>query len=635
MSDDAELERLRKRVAALEAESAARDDERAMLRTVVETMPAFVLRISLEGEIEFVNRVLPAYGERPLAGHSIYTFAAPDQHEVMRNALETVRRTGKVASFESIALAPDGTRDWYLTVVGPILHGDELVGLTLICSNVTRVKAAELALLESHERLAMALDAGNVGVWRWDSVHDHVEWDAKLCTMLGVEPDRAPRTRAEFLALASDDQRDALSEHIERALVSGIYLDFELRADLLAGTRWFILKGGAVRDASGAVVGLLGGVVDETLRKRLLLQVSEAQKLDALGQLSAGMAHNFNNMLATVIPALELAAREVRPPLTSLLEDAKETSLRSAELIKQLMLFSRRERPAQRRLESLETVLRRAIILCRGTFGPEITLSQRGVERAARVLVDGPQMEQTVLNLLLNARDALQVISGYNALIEITVEELPPPSRRGGAGELLLRVRDTGCGMDEATRARIFEPFFTTKAFGEGTGLGLSTAWATVRAHHGSLTCESTPGVGTSFSLVLPIDDAPASTTPPQGPPGAPGSGELVLLIDDDRSLRQTIAALLEQAGYRVLSAPCGEEGVRLFRQHPAAVVLLDHSMPGQPPADTLAQLRELAPTLPVISFSGLGASLADATAHLQKPVDSATLLDAIRAALA
>jgi len=333
-SDDPEIERLRARVAALEAELGASADERAMLRTVVETMPALALRISLDGDIEFINRVLPEYEARLPKGQSIYSFAPPDQHELMRHAIETVRRTGQAASFEGIALAPDGTRDWYWNVVGPVVRDGVLVGLTMICTNITRVKAAELALLESHEKLALALDAGNVGVWRWDSLRDYVEWDDKLCAMFGIERARAPLTREAFLNLVSDDQRAGLSAHIDEAVSSGVYLDFELRADLPDEVRWFIIKGGTVRDASGAVTGLLGGVVDDTLRKRLVERVSEAQKLDALGQLSAGVAHNFNNMLAAIIPALELAARETRPQLAALLVDAKDTALRAAELVK-------------------------------------------------------------------------------------------------------------------------------------------------------------------------------------------------------------------------------------------------------------------------------------------------------------
>ncbi len=632
MRDDSEIERLRDRVAMLEAELDARSDSRAMMRTVLETVPAIVLRISLDGTIEFVNRILPAYEAHPPVGQSIYAFAPVDQHEVMRHAIETAQRTLEVISYESIALAPDGSRDWYWTVVGPILRESTLVGQTLICTNITGVKAAERALIESHERLAAALDAGNVGVWRWSSVRDLVEWDDKLCAMFGLSPEQAPRTRAGFLALVSDDQRDALSAHIDRALSSGIYLDFELRADLPGEVRWFVIKGGGLRDASGSVSGLIGGVVDDTERRRLVEQVREAQKLDALGQLSAGVAHNFNNMLGAIVPALEIAAREAGA-LSPILNDAKDTAMRSAELVKQLLQFSRRGPAHVPRPEALETVLSRAYALCRGTFAREITLTQRGFETASKVSVDGPHMEQAILNLLLNARDALEGVSASRARIEVSVDEVT--STGAAPSELTLRFRDTGSGMDEATRRRVFEPFFTTKPIGRGTGLGLSTAWATVRAHRGSLTCDSTPGVGTTFSLSLPIVGAVARAriSPPEVA-SEPGRGELVLVIDDEHSLRRTLAALLSASGYRVVTAASGEAGVSAFRDERADLVILDQSMPGQPPSVTLSQLRCLAPAVPIISFSGLGDTLPEATLHLQKPVAAETLLAAIRTAM-
>jgi len=634
MTDDAELELLRKRVAALEAELGALRDDQAMLRTVLETTPAFVLRVSLDGEITFINRLTPGYESRDPVGTSIYSYAPPDQHEVMRNAFETTRRTGEVTSFESIALSL-GKPAWYWTVVGPIRQDGQLVGLTLIVTNITRVKNVELELLESRERLRTALDAGNVGVWRWDSVRDVVEWDDKLCAMFGVAPAEAPRTREQFLAMVSDDQRESLRLHIERALSTGVYLDYELRADVLGEVRWFVIKGGVVRDASGAVMGLLGGVVDDTMRRRLMEQVREAQKLDALGQLTAGVAHNFNNMLAAVVPALELAARDARPDVAPLLIEAKHTALRAAELIKQLMLFSLPEPRRPRRFESLEGVLERALSLCRSTFGREIAIDATGLELAANVLVDGLAMEQAVLNVLINARDALRGVDAPRARIDVTVEERGAKARQGAARELVVKVHDTGSGMDEKTRARVFEPFFTTKPIGQGTGLGLSTAWATARAHKGSLTCDSTPGVGTTFSFALPLDPTSAVLRAvASADVAAAGRGEVVLVIEDEGAVREAVATVLRKAGYAVITASSGEEGVRLFRERPAAVVLLDHSMPGQPPTATLAQLRELAPKLPIVSFSGLGTALPGATAHLDKPVDSATLLVAIRGAL-
>ncbi len=625
------------RIAQLEAELAEVTHERTMLRRVLDTLPAVVLQVALDGTIEYVNQVLPEYALRPPVGQSIYSYAPADQHEVMRAAIDAAVRTGLNTSFEAVAQAPDGTRDWYHTIVAPVRRGGDVVGVTLSCSNVTRLKTAELALRESRAQIALALDAGNVGVWRWDRRSDHVVWDDKLCSMFGVAPADAPTTAEGFLALTSDDQRDAMRAHIEASVATGIYLDFELRVDAPDGVRWFVIKGGATRDELGEVAGLLGGVVDVTERRRLMDQVRQAQKLDAMGQLAAGIAHNFNNMLAGIIPVLELAEREARAELATFLQEARQSALRAAELVKGLMLVGRKDPGgAPRPRESLATVITRAIALCRRTFGPGIRLEVGPLELAQAVLVEGPQMEQAVLNVLLNARDALVATDPQNALIDVSLAPAAPNVAHAGPhGSLELRIRDTGAGMDEALRARVFEPFFTTKAVGAGTGLGLATAWATVHAHGGSLSCESTPGLGTVFSFCLP------RTTPIDGDVApaarldvASGAGACVLIIDDDVSVQRTTAASLASAGYRVVTASSGTEGVHAYVEHGVDVVLLDYSMPGQGPQTTLAQLRRLRPSVPVILYSGLAVHLNGASAHLSKPATVDQLAEAVRKVL-
>lgn len=237
------------------------------------------------------------------------------------------------------------------------------------------------------------------------------------------------------------------------------------------------------------------------------------------------------------------------------------------------------------------------------------------------------------MNLLLNARDALAETSGRPARISVTARALPADARRlghpRGMGDCVeLRVADTGCGLDEATQRRMLEPFFTTKPAGRGTGLGLSTAWATVRAHHGLLECESRPGEGTVFSLLLPAGGPLAErVTPAHGVRGAAPRGRTVLVIDDEDLVRRATTRLLEAEGFSVCTAASGKEGVDQVARGGVDVVLLDYSMPGLSAEDTLAALKAAQPRLPVVSLSGLGATLDGAAAHLLKPVTREALV--------
>lgn len=253
--------------------------------SILESLPATVMRVSLDGTIEFVNRDLPGV-ECPV-GQSIFFLAPGEQHDAMRSALERTRTQVQPTSWESFVLTPDGKRDWRVTTVGPILRGDQVSGFTLVTVGDSRIFRAEDALVESRTRLKLALDAGNVGVWRWDKLRDVVEWDDKLSAMWGVTPARAPRNVAEFMALVPEAHRGSMGAHVGRALETGVYPDFELENETPAGRRVFIIKGGMLRGPAGEIVGLLGGVVDVTEQRHVHEHLREAQKLEAVGQLSA------------------------------------------------------------------------------------------------------------------------------------------------------------------------------------------------------------------------------------------------------------------------------------------------------------------------------------------------------------
>lgn len=635
---DAELEALRERVRSLEAALRQREREHATNQTLLQTVPAIVMRVSLDGTIESINRVLPEYEALPPVGRSIYTFAPPDQHALMREALERTARTRSLSSFESVAEAPDGSRDWYLTWVGPILEEGELVGFSMVSTNATRAHAAEAALVESSAKLELALDAGNFGIWRWDKGTDLVAWDERITAMFGLPPGAGPRTVAEYLALIPADQRQAMAEHIQGALATGVYRDFELRLERPDGPRFLIIRGGMLRGPDGEINGLLGGVVDVTERRRVEERLRQTQKLEALGQLSAGVAHNFNNMLAVILPTLELLRAKASPEDLEMLDDALVSTGNAAELVRRLMVFTRSGPAPSSRREPFADVIRRAVNLCAQTFGPRVELVVGDLSPARFAQVESSAMEQAMMNLLINARDATAASPAPRITIatrRLEGEAALRSFERAHGAYVELSIVDNGAGMDATTRRRMLEPFFTTKGPGAGTGLGLSTTWATVEAHRGYLECESELGRGARFVVLVPAEDAQVDAAPPAPPTRPVGHGQTVLVVDDELPVLRATAALLTACGYRALTASSGEQALAVAGTVDVDAVVLDVSMPGLPPQAALAALRSADPALPVISLSGLGVQLEGATSHLVKPVGQQALAEALQRALA
>ncbi|MDP3153546.1 MAG: ATP-binding protein [Archangium sp.] len=616
-----------------EAELKRLREEVQLLRQMVETVPAVVLRLSVTGTIEYVNKVLPEFAHVPVVGMDIYSFAPADQHTVMRAAIAKVTTTQGPGSYESIAVDPEGRREWWITTLNPLLRGDRLVGILLATTQATRVKEAEAALVASRAELKMALAAGNVGVWSWDKASDAVRWDDTLTEMYGLRPEEAPRTVAQYLAVIPENQRAAMAAHIERALETGHYPDFPLTV----GPRSFIIKGGIQRDLAGNVSGLMGGVIDVTDRRQLEERLQQAQKLEAVGQLAAGVAHNFNNMLAVIIPSLELVRKQVEDQ--SLLEDAITSATNAAQLVRELMVFSRSGSQHDFRRETLSEAVRRAVELCRKTFPPSVRLELGALDAGRDCAVNAGALEQALVNLLFNARDAITRDAGGAGTIELTLQRRPNAEVRRlhpqASGDFVeLRVRDEGHGMDAATRARMLEPFFSTKPVGRGTGLGLSTAWGTVHGHGGFLDCQSEPGAGTTFTLLIPATAVKAPHSAPAALLPRASEGRVVLLIDDDAAVRRATGALLSALGFSVLMATGGDEGLRIAAGTPVDVVLLDYSMPGRSAELTLAALHAHQPALPVICLSGLDVTLEGAAAHLLKPVTHQVLVEALQRVL-
>jgi signal transduction histidine kinase/CheY-like chemotaxis protein len=374
-------------------------------------------------------------------------------------------------------------------------------------------------------------------------------------------------------------------------------------------------------------------------------QLRQAQKMEAVGQLAGGVAHDFNNILTAVLGNLSLILDDPAVP-TGVRQRAEEIQLaseRAANLTRQLLAFGRRQLLAPR-VEYLSVVVLEMLKLLRLSAGDRTEIVLDLLPEPCPVLIDRGQMEQVILNLAINARDAMPtggtitIATRRLELDEAAARESPPfrPGRHA-----LLRVEDTGFGMDEATQARIFEPFFTTKDRGRGTGLGLATAYGIVQQSGGSIHVRSAPGQGSTFDIYLPWSDrepAPAATAVP-AVPRTPGV-ETVLIVEDEPQVRTLMREALVREGYRVLDAPNGPDGITLATLLPGGLDLLvtDVAMPGMDGTELSARLRRARPLLRVLYVTGYvdpgpldEPGLEPGAAMLRKPFSMDTLVRRVR----
>ena len=387
-------------------------------------------------------------------------------------------------------------------------------------------------------------------------------------------------------------------------------------------------------DGEPAIIAISRDITDFVLVQE---QLRQSQRMEAVGQLTAGIAHNFNNLLQGIIASLAAAKLGAPEGLKKHLADAENTSQRGADIVKQLMLFTRADGSTESTPVDIVKVLDDTVAICHRTFDRKITVTLQPQKRPLIVIGDAGQLQQVFLNLCLNARDALATIEHGEPAIVIEAGDFAVPGERH---YVEVSVADNGTGIPDRAKERIFEPFFTTKQVGEGTGLGLATAFGIVRQHDGSISCVSEVGKGSKFNVRLPIVDDPAedggipdeSQTPARG-------NETVLVIDDEAVIRDNLAAYLTQLGYSVLLASDGKEGLEIYRElgGEIALVLLDLSLPAMSGHEVLHGLRAMDPEAKVLIFTGYlseAQQLVGMAPILTKPVRPIELANRMREAL-
>jgi two-component system cell cycle sensor histidine kinase/response regulator CckA len=519
--------------------------------------------------------------------------------------------------------------------------------LTLLSRLEAESSKAALALKRNYSLLSAVIDGTNDAVFIKDLAGRYVLANRVTAEVLQLSPDDI--VGKDDMSLFPPETARSLMQTDQTIMRTG---EPQLVEEVVTGPggeqQIFLSTKSPWRNEHGEIIGLIGISNDITGRKRLEEKFLQAQKMDALGRLAGGVAHDFNNLLTIIIGAGEMLRQEMllrRFDMHDYLDEIMKAADRGAGLTNQLLAFSRQQ-IVQPKIIDINNVVRNFERMLRRVIGEHIEQRTRLSSAPMLVRADPGQLEQVLLNLAVNARDAMP--TGGTLLIETTQLELSEPfagarsSFRPGT-YAMLAVSDTGIGMDEEVRRHLFEPFFTTKERGKGTGLGLSTVFGIITQSGGDISVYSEVGRGTTFKIYLPsvAADSAAVDEVPASKPLPPAKGiETILLVEDNEAVRKLTIAVLRRLGYIVVEAADAQEAQQLFSQHRVDLIVSDIVMPKTSGVQLVEQLRRVRPELPVLYMSGYtddALDMQELTANyaiLQKPFTPENLARHVRTAL-
>ncbi len=631
-------------------------------RELVENANSIILRMDVEGNIRFFNEFAErffGYSKEEVLGKNVVGTIVPEMDSAGRDLRAMIADIGlhpeRYESNENENRRRDGSRVYVAWANKPLLdESGKVVEILCVGNDITRRKLAEEALLRSEENYGMLFREMMNGFAQHEIICD-AQGNPTDYRFLAVNPafERMTGLRAE--AVVGRTVLEVLPatepswiQRYGRVALTGQPIHFESFTEALG--KWFEVT--AFRPTPGQFACIFTDITEqkraEEEKARLESQLQQAQKMESVGRLAGGVAHDFTNMLGVIIGHTEMASCSPGTPqaVRESLEEIRKAAERSANLTRKLLAFARKQTVKPQVMDLNDTVFGMLKML-RRLIGENIRLSMKPGNDLWPIYVDPSQIDQVLANLCVNARDA---IAGVGEIIIETgiaaFDDLYCSTHPGfQSGEYVwLSVSDNGCGMDAATLEHIFEPFFTTKGVGEGTGLGLAMVYGVVKQNNGFIRVDSDPGIGTTFTLYFPRHLGEAEKTVRNESERADAGGqETILLVEDEPAILKLMTRMLQQKGYRVLHAQTPGEGIRLAREYPGDIDLLitDVIMPEMNGRELASAVLSLYPRLKCLFMSGY---TADVIAHqglmdryinfIQKPFSTQSMLAKVREVL-
>jgi PAS domain S-box-containing protein len=620
------------------------------LAAIVENSEDAIVGFGLDGVISDWNPAatrLYGFTAEEAIGHELSLIVPPARANELTEVLKIVAAGERIHQLETVRYRKDdGLVDVSLSV-SPIFGQDgTIIGGSKIVRDITSRKRMEEELRRSEERFRLSAQATKDVIWDFEIESGRIWWSNSYREPHG---DSLRATESTLEAWKNDihpEDRDRVWNGFQTALSRRSYsyqVEYRLRR---ADDSYAIVLGSAyiVYGENWKPLRVIGAVTDLSDRRELEEQFRQAQKMEAVGRLAGGVAHDFNNVLMVITAYTEIMREQPgsKENLKQSLSQVQKAAERGAALTQQLLAFSRRQVLLPRIID-LNSVVEDSVKMIQRLIGEDIELNISLDKSLGVVKADPGQIVQVLMNLCVNARDAMR--DGGKLTIETENVSFDIEAARTRTGFVpgnyaALFVRDSGTGMTKEVQARLFEPFFTTKESGRGTGLGLSTVFGIVKQSGGYIGVDSELGRGSSFAIYFPAVDAPLTTILTPAIKDAEGHGELVLLVEDDDALRESISTYLGLHGYRVRWASNGIQALDIASQHAESIqaLITDMILPKMSGAELARELAKISPQAVTLYMSGYTdrelidfdpASLT--TGFLQKPFALQTLLQKLR----
>jgi PAS domain S-box-containing protein len=620
--DEMELDGRRFFIAILRDVSERRRIQEEMRRSaqqlslIANALPVLIAYLDADLRYRYVNKTFADWWQIPIhqtIGLSIAEAAGLEAFETMRPHFEAVLR-GETLTFDREILHPDGRkRLCHAYYVPHIDDSGRVVGVVALVEDVTERRRSEQALRQSQQSLANAQRIAHIGNWDWDVATGKVGWSDEVFRIFGFEAGAFQPSYDVFHHLIHPEDRDAIMAAASNSRQGERHYQIDYRIIRPDGGQRIVHEEAEItRDEAGQPTYMAGTVQDVTERRAMEAQLQQAQKMEAVGQLTGGIAHDFNNLLGVVIGNLDLLATrsESRPDDHGLIRRAIEAAERGASLTHHLLAFSRRQTLQPRRVDVNRLVGDMSELLKR-TLGETVDVRIVLGRMTWSINVDRVQLESAILNLAINARDAMREGGRLSiATANQTFEEADIPADGAiQAGDyVIVAVSDNGVGMSPDVLAHVFEPFFTTKEVGKGTGLGLSMVYGFVKQSGGHVTIYSESGYGTTVKLYLPRMRGTVETaTPKPAESVASGKGRRVLVVEDNPAMLEFSRNALATLGYETIPAGTASEALRCLSGGERIDVLFTDVIlgAGMNGFDVAREAQRLRPGLPVLFTSG------------------------------